>query len=67
MHGVRLKIRLALGDASDDFVFRSPLLPPRTVGLEIVDAAAVVEYLRDGDSVSIRNLRKEFVESVGEL
>ena len=32
-----------------------------------VDAAAMPEYLPDGDSGGVRNLREEFVERVGEL
>jgi hypothetical protein len=32
-----------------------------------VDAAAVREYLPDGDLGGVRDLREEFVERVGEL
>ncbi len=64
---VRLEVRLALGDTSDDLVLRPCLPPARAVLLHAGDAAPVMEQLRDGDAAGAGNLREELVERVGEF
>ncbi len=51
----------------------SPLVPVVTPSVAVwffkyvMDAAAMREYMRDGNFIGVRNLRKEFIQSIGQL